>query len=127
MISYFLNRIFFLKILKKLSTSRMNKSYEFVLKLENFSFINKKPGLHFFSFQIKKNIYYLYCWTLCVKLRFFVESQFLKLRFIYTYQIHLSINFRSIHSHSEVIVEFSVVFVAVSAIRVYYNIICSKK
>ena len=50
-------------------------------------------------------------------------NQFLKLRFICTYQIDLSINFRSIHSHSEVIVEFSVVFVAVSAIRVYNDII----
>ena len=40
--------IFFLKTLKKLSASRMVKSYEFSLKLENFSFINQKLRLHFF-------------------------------------------------------------------------------
>jgi hypothetical protein len=94
----------------------MVKSYEFSLKLENFVFINQKLGL-----QVLCTI--LIGGTLCVKLRFFVKSQFLKLRFICTYQIDLSINFRSIHSHSEVIVEFSVVFVAVSAIRVYNDII----
>ena len=42
---------------------------------------------------------------------------------IITYQHDLKINFRSIHSHSELIVEFSVVIITVSEIRGYNDII----
>ena len=42
---------------------------------------------------------------------------------ILTYQHDLKINFRSIHSHSELIVEFSVVIITVSEIRGYNDII----
>ena len=93
--------------------------------MENFSFINRKLGLNIFFLNIAIYVHtkILVGGTICVKLRFFVKSQFLKLKFICTYQIDLSINFKSIHSHSEVTVEFSVVFVMVSAIRGYDDII----
>ena len=98
------------------------------LLIREFSFINRKLGLIFFLKS--SNL----CTLLYSVLKFWLVeqsvlngdsllNQFLKLRFICTYQIDLSINFRSIHSHSEVIVEFSVVFIAVSAIRVYNDII----
>ena len=95
-----------------MSVSRMVKSYGFFLKLENFSSINQA-------------IYALKLWLVEQSVLNWdsLLNQLLILRFICTYQIDLSINFRSIHSHSEVIVEFSVVFVTVSAIRVYNDII----
>ena len=108
-----------LENLKKVVSLKNGQKLLIFPQMENFSFINRKLGLKILSFLKSSNL----CTKILVGGTICVKSQFLKLRFICTYQIDLSINFRSIHSHSEVIVEFSVVFVMVSAIRGYNDII----